>query len=117
MTMPAQASDRHAQIVIAVREAIQLSIERGIAAVGRQDGFAANPAIRISIPEQLGKVESVLRLAGQEERVEKFAVSLNRAAEHAAPAARGRCSSPCQSSCSTMPLACSPPGRRRPPTS
>lgn len=82
------ASDRTSQVAIAVREAIQLSIERGIAAVGRQDGFAANPATRIAIPEQLGKIESVLRLAGQDERVDRFAVSLNRAAEHAAPAAR-----------------------------
>jgi hypothetical protein len=74
--------------VAALREALQLAVERGVAAVGRPDGFLGNPAIRIPVPEQLAKVEAKLRLAGQEGQIEKFVVNLNRAAEHAAPAGR-----------------------------
>lgn len=86
---PAIAGDQAAHVVIALREALQLAVERGVTAVARPDGFLADPAIRVGVPEQLAKVESMLRLAGQDAQVEKFIVSLNRAAEHAAPAARG----------------------------
>jgi hypothetical protein len=85
---PAAAAGRDAQVVIALREALQLAVERGVTAVARPEGFLANPAIRIGVPEHLAKVESKFRLAGQDAQVEKFIVSLNRAAEHAAPAAR-----------------------------
>ena len=56
--------------------------------MARPDGFLANPAVRIEVPDQLGKVESALRVAGQERVTERFVESLNRAAELAAPAAR-----------------------------
>jgi hypothetical protein len=84
----APAADRGPKVVSAIREMLQLSVERGQAAIGRPDGFAGNPSIRLSIPESLAKVESLLRLAGEERRVERFEASLNHAAEYSAPAAR-----------------------------
>lgn len=45
--------------------------------------------MRLDVPEQLSKVESALRLAGHERVSDRFVESLNRAAEFAAPAARG----------------------------
>ena len=75
-------------MVLALREALALAVERGVTAVARPDGFLGNPAIQISVPDQFDKIETALRAAGQQERVEKFVVSLNRAAERAAPAAR-----------------------------
>ena len=75
-------------VVAAIREALHLAVERGVAAVGRPDGFLGNPAIRIPIPDQLGKVEAKLRQTGQDRLVERFEASLNYAAEYAAPAAR-----------------------------
>ena len=85
---PIGAQDRGSPVVGALREALQLAVERGVASVARQDGFMANPNIRLDVPEQLGKVESALRLAGQERVTDKFVESMNRAAELAAPAAR-----------------------------
>jgi hypothetical protein len=87
-TRPVAASDRGPHVVAALREALHLAVERGLATVARPDGFLGTPAIRLPIPEQLGKVEAKLRLAGQERRVERFETSLNRAAEDAAPATR-----------------------------
>ncbi len=78
----------NADIVAAIREALQIAVERSIASVGRPDGFHGNPAIRIPVPEQLGKVESRLRQAGQDRIVDRFEDTLNYAAEYAAPAAR-----------------------------
>ena len=85
---PAAASDRGPHVVAALREMLQLAVERGVGVVAHPDGFLANPAIRLPVPEPLAKVESKLRLAGQDAQVEKFVMTLNRAAEHAAPAAR-----------------------------
>jgi hypothetical protein len=85
---PVWADDRSAQFVIALREALQLAIERAVGGIARPDGFLGNPSIRLGVPDPLAKVESKLRMAGQEAPIEKFVVSLNRAAEHAALAAR-----------------------------
>ena len=82
------ASAADSVVAAALREALQLSVERGIAAVARPDGFLANPAIHIPVPEQLSKVETKLRQTGNERRVERFVESLNRVAEESTPAAR-----------------------------
>jgi hypothetical protein len=97
---PALASDRGPHVVAALREVLRLAVERGVAAVGRPDGFYGNPAIRILVPDQLSKVESKFRIAGQDAQIEKFVASLNRTAEHAAPAARA----PLLISASEVPL-------------
>lgn len=85
---PAAATDRGPEVVAALRETLRVSIERGLAGIGRPDGFLANPAIRLELPEQLGKAESMLRVAGHDRLVDRFADSLNRVAEHAVSAAR-----------------------------
>ena len=85
---PVLAADRGPSVVAALRETLRLAIERGIAATGRADGFSRNPAIRVQIPDALSRVESTLRLAGQERVIDRFGESLNRVAEHAASASR-----------------------------
>ena len=75
-------------MVAAIREALQLAVDRALSGVSRTDGFLANQAIRIPVPDQLGKIESALRMAGQDREVDRFIVSLNRTAEQAALAAR-----------------------------
>ncbi len=85
---PVAGVDRGGHVAVALREALQLAVERGVRSVARPDGFLGNPMIRIGVPDQLAKVESALRLSGQDRETEKFVVNLNRAAELAAPAAR-----------------------------
>jgi hypothetical protein len=88
MPVTVVAADHGPHVAAALREALHLAVERGVAVIGRPDGFLKNPAIRIPVPEQLAKVEAKLRLAGQDTRIEKFVTALNRTAERAAPAAR-----------------------------
>jgi Protein of unknown function (DUF4197) len=83
---PAFAAD--ARLVAALREAMQLAVDRGIVAVARPDGFLGNPAIRIPVPEPLTRIETRLRETGNDRRADKFVASLNHAAERSAPAAR-----------------------------
>ena len=84
--LPALAAD--SLVAAALREALQLAVERGVAAVGRPEGLLVNSAIRIPVPEQLAKVETKLRQTGQDRRADRFVASLNHVAEEAAPAAR-----------------------------
>ena len=85
-SIPVSAAD--SAVAAAVREALHFSVERAVANVGRPGGFGGNAAIRIPIPEQLSKVEAVLRQTGQDKRADRFIESLNQAAEEASPSSR-----------------------------
>jgi hypothetical protein len=67
---------------------MQLAVERGLAAVARPEGFVGNPAIRLAVPDQLSRVETKMRVAGMDRRVDRFIDSLNLVAEESAAAAR-----------------------------
>lgn len=60
---------------------------RAVRLTGVTDGFAGNPAIKIGMPEKLRTLEKGLRMMGQGKQVDEFELSMNRAAESAAPAA------------------------------
>jgi hypothetical protein len=76
-----------ADIAAGLKEALAVGTERAVHRVGVTDGFWRNAAINIPLPEQLKKVEKTLRTFGQGKTVDEFHLSLNRAAEAAAPEA------------------------------
>jgi hypothetical protein len=76
------------EIVSGLKEALQIGTGNAVDVTGRIDGYFANEAIRIVMPEKLEAVEKGLRMAGFGERVDEFILSMNRAAENAAPAAK-----------------------------
>jgi hypothetical protein len=82
------AADNAARIAAAVREALRLSVERGVASVARPGGFAENPAVRIPMPDQLDRLDAAMRMVGEQRRVERFVTSLSHVAEQSALAAR-----------------------------
>jgi hypothetical protein len=55
--------------------------------VSKVDGYFGNPFIRIPVPENVRKIERTLRKVGLNKEVDKFILSMNRAAEKAAPQA------------------------------
>jgi len=71
-----------------LREALRVGTVRAVDSVGRPDGFLGNPEIEIQVPEELLKVEQALRLIGAGRLVDEFTISMNRAAEAAAPVAK-----------------------------
>jgi hypothetical protein len=83
-TSPASES----QTASGLKEALQIGSDRAVDLTGVTDGFFKNAAIKILLPEPLRKVEKGLRLAGMGGRIDEFELSMNRAAEKAAPAAR-----------------------------
>lgn len=76
------------KIASGLKEALQVGSENAVGLTGRPDGYFANEAIKILMPEQLRKLERGLRLLGYDQQVDEFVLSMNRAAEQAAPSAK-----------------------------
>lgn len=71
-----------------LKEALRIGTRNATRQTGRRDGFLGNDIIRIPLPPKLRKMDKTLRAVGQGDKIDEFVVSLNRAAERAAPAAR-----------------------------
>ncbi len=71
-----------------LKEALQIGTDHAVDLTGKTDGYFANQAIKILLPEKLRSLEKGLRMAGMGAKVDEFELSMNRAAEKAAPAAR-----------------------------
>ena len=76
------------KIASGLKEALRVGTENTVKETGREDGFLGNEIIRLPLPENIRKLEKTLRAVGQGKRLDEFVVSLNRAAERAAPAAK-----------------------------
>ena len=74
------------KISSALKQALQLGAEQSVKLTGRPDGYFANPDIKILMPSNLRSLERGLRLIGYGPKVDDFVLSMNRAAEQAAPA-------------------------------
>jgi RNA binding exosome subunit len=74
-------------IASGLKEALSIGTQKGVNSVSRTDGYFGNQMIKILMPEKIQKVGEVLRKVGYEEEVDEFVLSMNRAAEKAAPQA------------------------------
>lgn len=74
-------------IVKGLKEALSTGTERAVKSVSKIDGFNGNQAIRILMPEKIRNVAEVLSNFGFRKDVDSFVLSMNRAAEKAAPKA------------------------------
>lgn len=75
-------------VVSGLKEALRIGSGNAVSLNGKVDGYFKNAAIKILMPEKLKSLEKGLRLAGQSRQVDEFVLSMNRAAEKAAPFAR-----------------------------
>jgi hypothetical protein len=71
-----------------LKQALQVATEKSVSLTGRPNGYFSNAAIKILMPEKLQTVEQGLRMVGYGPQVDQFVLSMNRAAEQAAPAAK-----------------------------
>jgi hypothetical protein len=76
------------KIISGLKEALSIGTENTVNLTGNTDGFLKNEAIKILLPEKLQSMDKALRLAGFGPQVDEFVVSMNRAAEQAAPLAK-----------------------------
>lgn len=71
-----------------IKEALLTGASNAVQQTGRENGFFGNAAIKILMPEKLKPVESGLRAIGYGPKIDAFVLSMNRAAEAAAPLAQ-----------------------------
>lgn len=71
-------------IVGGLKEALNVGISNGSAEASKIDGYFKNELIKIAVPPEAQKVAETLRKMGLGAEVDKFTLSLNRAAEDAA---------------------------------
>ena len=85
---PGVGASPDAKIGAALKQALQVGTEHAVKLTGRTDGYFANQAIKILMPERLRTVEKGLQTVGYGGEVDKLVLSMNRAAERAAPEAK-----------------------------
>jgi len=83
-----QSGPSDAKVASGLKEALQVGTQNAVNLTGKTDGYFKNQAIKILMPEKLRTLESGLRAVGYGPKVDEFVLSMNRAAERAAPAAK-----------------------------
>lgn len=76
------------EIIKGLKQALEVGTTNAVATVSRTDGYFKNPEIRIPLPENVMKAEKLLRATGFGNQIDEFELSMNRAAERAAPEAK-----------------------------
>lgn len=75
------------EMATAIRQALGKGVDNSIALLGKTNGFYTNQWARIALPDELRKVDQLLRKFGQGDYADNFVLSMNRAAEQAVPKA------------------------------
>jgi hypothetical protein len=70
-----------------IKEALAVGTERAVKSLSSVNGYFGNEAVKILMPSSIQKVAEVARMVGFQKQVDEFIVSMNRAAEAAAPLA------------------------------
>ena len=72
------------EIISGLKEALKIGTDSSTKKLSKVDGFFANAALKILMPEEAKKAEKTLRSMGMSPLVDKAILSMNRAAEDAA---------------------------------
>ena len=71
-----------------LRQALTDGSAAAVAKLGIENGFFANPQVKIPLPPVLSKVEGAMRTFGMKKQADDLILSMNRAAEAAVPEAK-----------------------------
>lgn len=74
-------------VVRGLKEALSKGAQQAVANLGKDGGFLNNLDVKIPLPDELKKVEKLLRGLGQDKYADQFVATLNHAAEKAVPEA------------------------------
>lgn len=68
-----------------LKETLKVGIKNAVTLVSQKNGYFENESIKILIPEKLKVLDKALRVVGFGGKLDEFVLSMNRAAENAAP--------------------------------
>jgi hypothetical protein len=74
-------------IISGLMEALEVGSNNAVSSVSKVDGYFTNEIIKILIPPKVSRAAAVLERVGLDKQVDDFVLSMNRAAEMAAPKA------------------------------
>lgn len=86
-SLPSSSGPDESTTASGLKEALAIGTENAVANVSQLDGYFGNQLIRILMPKQIQKVADVMSRFGYQKEVDEFILSMNRAAEKAAPKA------------------------------
>lgn len=72
-----------------LRDALAVGAQNSVAFLSQKNGYFSNEAIKIPVPEDIINGAETPKKSGYEQKLSDFALSMNRAAEKAAPQAKG----------------------------
>lgn len=75
------------ELALGLKEALSVGTREAVKLVSDVDGYFGNEIIKVLMPEDLKSAASTLASLGFQKQVDEFILSMNRAAEAAAPAA------------------------------
>jgi hypothetical protein len=78
----------HADATSGLKQALTEGSAAAVAKLGVENGYLANPKVKIPLPPSLQRVEGALRVMGMRRQADELVVAMNRAAEAAAPEAK-----------------------------
>ena len=73
---------------LGVRAALERGATSAVGLLGKSGGFLDNPKVRIPLPGFLKDAAGLLKITGQQKRVDDLVLAMNRAAEAAVPEAK-----------------------------
>ncbi len=76
------------EISSAFKQALSIGTNEVVGQLGKTNGFLADPKIKIPLPENLAKVQSLMKKVGMSHLMDDLETRLNRAAEIATPHAK-----------------------------
>jgi hypothetical protein len=78
----------HADAASGLKQALTEGSAAAVAKLGVENGYLANPKVKIPLPPSLQRVEGAMRVMGMRRQADELVVAMNRAAEAAAPEAK-----------------------------
>lgn len=76
------------EVVDGLKQALEIGTSKAVKSVSKVNGYYENSKIKIPLPGSVEKMKKLLLLAGYGPQVDAFELSMNRAAEQAAPKAK-----------------------------
>lgn len=83
-----EGSSDNTTVASGLKEALAIGTGNAVTSVSKMDGYFGNKMIKILMPEKIQTVANALGKLGYQKQVDDFVLSMNRAAEKAAPKAK-----------------------------
>ncbi len=78
----------NADTVSGLKQALTDGSAAAVSLLGRENGYFANPQVKIPLPSAIQQIEGALRLMGRKKEADDLVLAMNRAAEAAVPQAK-----------------------------